>query len=76
MTARSRLPASSAKLVARADNNGVSDVFLRLGATGGSPTTMRVSLSAAGNAVHGAVDPPVDQRRRATRLVRDRRRQR
>ncbi|AMY12469.1 hypothetical protein LuPra_05744 [Luteitalea pratensis] len=31
-----------------ADTNAVSDVFLRLGATGGAPTTIRVSVSATG----------------------------
>ena len=38
---------ASGNLVA-GDTNGLSDVFLRLGATGGTPTTVRVSLSATG----------------------------
>ena len=40
------------------DSNNSTDVFLRLGATGGSPTTVRVSLSAAGTQIAGASTRP------------------
>ncbi len=40
--------ASNSSSLVSGDTNGVSDVFLRRAATTGSPTTVRVSLSAAG----------------------------
>jgi hypothetical protein len=41
--------ASASGALASGDTNAVSDVFLRLGATGGAPTTVRVSLAADGS---------------------------
>ncbi len=40
--------ASATNVPTLGDSNAVSDVYLRVGATGGSPTTVRVSLSASG----------------------------
>ncbi|MCC6162238.1 MAG: hypothetical protein IT182_02710 [Acidobacteria bacterium] len=40
--------ASATNVPALDDSNGVSDVYLRVGATGGSPTTVRASVSATG----------------------------
>ena len=57
-----------------ADTNGVSDVFLRLGATGGAPTTIRVSVSAAGAQLTVALDAvPSISADGQLRRVRDRR---
>ena len=56
-TARWRLPAPPPIWSPAADTNGVSDVFLRLGATGGTPTTIRVSVSATRRAADLAPRP-------------------
>jgi hypothetical protein len=40
------------------DSNNVADVFLRRGATGGTPTTVRVSLSATGGQLAAAATRP------------------
>lgn len=48
----------SASNLAGGDTNGVNDVFLRIGATGGAPTTVRVSLSAAGGQLPTASTRP------------------
>ncbi len=50
--------ASSSLLPVGQDTNGVSDVFLRLSPTSGTPTTVRVSLTAAGGQLGAASTRP------------------